>query len=125
MTNKERLTQHNAIIDQAIEKANLLPDAGGHTPPLCTATLSTKTGTYYCTVWDAELGISNVVTTTGGNQVVENVLRNSVIFFMLGGGIQGFIPNGVTQIGSKHAFIVNADSANCSIGTVNESPAPV
>lgn len=43
MTNQERITSHNALIDQAIAKANALPDAGsggGASIETCTVTVT-------------------------------------------------------------------------------------
>lgn len=47
MTNQERITAHNALIDEAIEKANSLPDAGGGSGEAVINSLTiTGNGTY-------------------------------------------------------------------------------
>lgn len=93
MTNSERITSHNALIDEAIAKANALPDAGsgggGVAVETCTVTIINNNedldidviGTWTYT-YDGEMSWSSYPTTVfcEDSKVVTALIKSCVLF---------------------------------------------
>lgn len=81
MTNQERISSNNALVRQAITKANALPDAGsgGASVETCMLTINgngTGIATAAATVY--ENGCFDVVYITSAEQISEKAINNVV-----------------------------------------------
>lgn len=89
MSNKSTLQEHNTLLQQAIDKANALPNAGGGSAvETCTVTFPEHTGYLWYTNATGNYVVQDLVT-EGDTFTVQ---KNTIIRFTTDGDVPQLIP---------------------------------